>query len=301
MPSLLQTLRTQPFAELKQWCQEHVSSDIEFIGADDKQHKQYLALAQDYLEVFPTQSNQLAYAALHGYDHYIQQLPADASVFNQLNEYGLSPLHLAAVNGHINTAKALLQHGALPTCQNAQQQYPLSTCLKLPFFCSASLRANKVQLFRLLNDAAPGLLEHQDNSGHTVFHRLAEKNWSELLAEVIPQAPNGLLIKNNTGNYPVHCALLNRANQVLELLLNTPKLNQLTDPHGWNALHYAARDDKLSCLAQSCRVSPQSINTPVREGKTPLTLAYEAKNQAAIDTLLNAGADEHHTTKNNKV
>jgi ankyrin repeat protein len=291
-----QNLSEQSLQALKQWCQDNVSTDIEFIGSDEEQRRDYLQLAKDYLEVFPTQSHPLAYAGQHGYDHYINKTNASADAFNQVNEHGMSPLHLAAVNGHVNTVKALLSKGALATCMNRQEEYPIYVCLRLPFVKDRpALRAKKEEIFRLLNATAPGLLEHRDYAGETVFHLIAAHNFKALLEDAMNQAPGGLLIKTNWGNYPVHTALLNQATEVMDLLLQKPEMNQVTDSTGWNALHYAANNSNFTYLEHSCHISPESINQQDKEGNTPLKLAIEAKNQAAIDTLLQAGADITHT------
>jgi ankyrin repeat protein len=276
---------------LKQWCHEHISTDIEYSGSEEEQRQHYAELVEQYTEVFPTQKNQLAYAALHGYDRYISQLDAPASTFNQLNEHSMSPLHLAAVKGHINTVKALLQRGAEASCLNSRKQYPLFVCLQLPYSHDDSLRTKKETIFQLLNTAAPGLLEHLNDSGDSVFHLLATHNYSTLLKEASQQAPRGLSVRNNWGNYPVHCALSNGAMDVIAYLLNKPEMNELTDSNGWNALHYAAHDHALSSyLAQSCQLSPvSSINQLDYDGNTPLDIAIAAGNEVAITTLKAAG------------
>ncbi len=305
---LCETLRLeneQQYDLLKTWCECHVSTDISYDGSAADQYISYLALAKQYLDYFlpniPVNPNEVSaqfngmtcvqYAALNGYDHYILNLTGVAShAFNQAASGGMTPLHLAAAGGFPHVIRALLKFGADATQTNQSNQLPIFSALFVPMFHDETLIGKKAWIFTTLNTKAPGLLEHQDSSGDTVFHLMAVHGFKRLLTEYMVIVPKALFISNNRMRYPIHTAILNNQPDIVELLLSVPDMAMLADAKGQGALHYAARYGSPAIVKQCCDAT-REINCIDNANRTPLMLAISSQNIEAAKILVTQGAD----------
>ncbi len=294
---------------LQAWCREHVSTDIDYDGTLAEQHADYLTLSAHFLDDFlahipQTNSDDspvfdgltaIQFASQKGYDRYLTNHPCNvAASFNRATLTGLTPLSMAAGMGHLNTVRALLNHGADASKPNQNNQTPMFSALLIPMNHDEAFMRKKELIFQALNVAAPGLLTHQDNSGETVFHLMAAYGFNALLTTEIAHVPQAAFIRNNYTQYPIHTAILNNRYEIARVLLNIPTVATLTDANHRAPLHYAAQYGTQDMVELCCSTS-HNINSLDTANKTPLMLAVQYQNIAILPVLIKHGADIHLT------
>ncbi|RUR16260.1 hypothetical protein ELY21_13340 [Legionella sp. km535] len=288
---------------LKQWFHEHVSTDIDFSGNETEQFDQYKEVTELYLDLILPETTQdigksnplldgesvISALASMGFDRVLFSLKPQQSLLNDKNIDGLTPLHLAALEGHLTTIKILLSLGADTCILSKQNQYPLFSALIVPILHDAQLRQNKVKIFNLLKDKGNQPLNHQDNNGNTVLHQMALQGFDELIKETLATDGELAYIKNNHTHYPIHTAILNNKFESTLLLLQVKDGTTLTDSKGCSPLHYAARYSNQPLIEECCKLS---INKDPLDflGRTPLMLAAELGRLSAVQTLIAHGA-----------
>ena len=280
--------------DLIAWCHHYISKDLHFFGEPEGQYKRYLALAKHYLDVFLPQNatafhplTALQYAAQEGYHYFIAAHPAN---INEPTEKGMSPLHLAAVKGHVHTVETLLACDANPRMTNTDGQRPIHSALFLPAFRGSDLLPKKEQIFRLLLGYAPDSVEKKDASGNTLFHYLAQHGLLNLLKDTLDSHPAGAFYCNDQSQYPIHTAILNRHHDIAKILLAIDGVATQADNTGQTALHYAARYGDEAML-QCCGEKSLSYNIRDREDNTPLLTAAKYGRLDAVKALAVRGAD----------
>jgi len=304
---------------LKRWCRTNVSQDIVFTGSASEKYHQYHELAKAFLDYFKPrvpgnieqlvddfeQQTAIQYAATKGYDRFIHSLKMlTPMVFDQPNQNSMTPLHLAALKGHVHTVDALLKQGANPKITNKNKQTPLFSALQLSIRDKndKKMHSKKEHVFHLLWSNAPDSVMHQDTSGDSVFHLMASNGFADLLSQTLEKAPEGIALRNNHTRFPIHTAILNNQLSVAKHLLEHASdiANDQTDSQGRAPLHYAAMygsDD----LVELCISATKDINKRDTLDQTPLILAAAAHNQtAAVHILIHHGADESLTDCNNR-
>jgi ankyrin repeat protein len=299
---------SQKLGLLQQWFQKTISRDLQITRDENEQYAQYQEAIETYFEyILPetkgdiTKSNPqfdneslLTALASMGFDQVLLSLKPDAALLNTPNINGLTPLHLAALAGHIHTTQALLDLGEEAGILNKQQQYPLFSALMLPMLHDEELKQNKIVLFRLLRDKGAQPLNHQDTSGNTVLHQMALHDFGVLIEELLTSNLALAYIKNNHTHYPIHTAILNNQLQNVRLLLNIKDGATLADNHGWVALHYAARYGDKAILEECCKVNT-NVDILDHDGRTPLMLAVEQGHISEVQDLIAHGAQTNLT------
>lgn len=290
---------------LEKWCHEHVSHDILYQGQPHEKYSGYLGFIENYLDNFiahlPTDLaekipyygnlNAIHYAAQQGYEHFIHaQASLPDTVINEADNYGFTPLHKAALQGHYFTVKALLAKGANPQLENTQKQLPIQSALFVPIAYQKNNLDRKQQIVRALLPLSPAALSRHDKDGNTLMHLAVLNPFDELINDLVKAAPKLPFIKNTAGLYPIHTAILNQQAQAVDKLLAIDKVATLTDGHENLPLHYAARYG-IAGIVTSCCKATTDVNCLNGEGRTPLLEAVYAGNEEALTPLLLHGAD----------
>ncbi|KTD18779.1 Ankyrin repeat protein [Legionella lansingensis] len=287
---------------LEHWCYEHISRDIRYFGNVAEKRQSYLSLAKYYLDEFvgsiPKNSaetpkfdnlNVIQYAAYRGYDHYLNSLSLPKNKWDEATIAGMTPLHLAALQGHVHTVQVLLAKGANPNKENNNSQLPIHCALTVAIAHESDLLKRKKDIFSLLKPYIQDIT-HRDDSGNSILHHTVINGFYELTKELLEENPELAFCKNNYHRFPIHTAILNQQTQIAQLLLAIKKVATLTDVEGRVALHYAACYGKPDMVQLCCDATPD-INIRDSYGKTPLILAEEAKNTEGINILITNGAD----------
>ncbi|RUR19059.1 ankyrin repeat domain-containing protein [Legionella sp. km535] len=299
---------------LERWCLEHVSTDIQIkTGSINERYTQYLELAQYYLEQFAPNippdlvkpvpefddKTTIEAAAYYGLDRVLVALAPSQELINTPNSFGLTPLHVAAIEGNVHTVQILLDLGADPAQKNNQLQMPIFNALQLPVLYENELRESKIKIYQLLKKADPDTLNNQDSSGDTVLQKMAVHDFSTLINDLLSTHPNLAYTMNNHSHYPIHTALLNNSIHCAGILLRDKEMVQVADTKGRVPLHYAARYNGVDMIALCLAASPDSDPVDV-EGKTPFMLAAEVGNLDAMQALLDRGANAQLTDNQGK-
>ena len=299
--------RANKKSALINWCQQHISSDLHFIGSDIEIYDQYYQLALNYVDNFlphaldefeapqPPLDNlsPIHYAARQGYNIYLasQEKEKISHVINSKDHLGLTPLHYACSLGHVETVKTLLSLGADPTITNAAGQTPLFSCVRIPSLCEETLITNKTAIGLILIDQMTiSDLALVDDSGNTALHEVVVHNLPSLVAKLIEKNPQLAFIANNFQRYPIHLAILNSQKENVAILLAVAGVEQLSDEKGRTALHYSAFYGGMGML-QLCCTYCKDLNIRDKENKTPLMQAAFAGRSALVELLLRMRAD----------
>lgn len=294
---------SEKLALLKHWFTENVSSDLLFSGNEAEQYAQYKQVTEAYLEhVLPKTkqdlgkthrqfdgANVICALAAMGFDRVLLSLKPERTLLNTPDPHDLSPLHLAAVEGHVKTTEVLLSLGADSCTLNKQSQYPLFSALMVPMLHDDVLKQNKIAIFRLLRDKGTQPLNHRDDSGNTILHQMVLSDFIDLIQETLATEPSLAAIKNNHTLYPIHTAILNNQIQSVALLLQVKEGANLADKNGWTALHYAAIHAQQPLLKECCKFYT-NVDVLDHQKRTPLMLAAEYENLAALKILIKRGA-----------
>lgn len=291
---------------LKEWCLDYVSSDLSISGDEAFQYQEYHAFVKDYFTHFKNHVtkkldkihaewgdlNLVQYAAFNGYDHDLNALSnVSSKTLNEPTRFGMRPLHLAALNGYVQTLQVLLKKGADSRFANQQNQYPIHSSLMVPIVYDEGLIPRKTKLFYLLQEDAPELLVKQDISGDTVAHFMAASKFDVLLQSLVNTHHPALYINNNFSKYPIHVAILNQQLINVIVLMTDPEIPKQADAEGRKPIHYAAKYAHIETLTACLTPENRFIDEKDGYGKTPLMIAVEANNLDAVALLVRSGAD----------
>lgn len=297
----------QQLSTLEQWCKTHISSDLDLKGNTRDKYYFYYTMAKDFFDIFLTHlppqpttvidefnlMNPIQYAAIQGYNFFIDSLTTSPEAFNSPTSAGMTPLHFAAIFGHLATVEALLKHQSNPTLLNNNLQPPLFGALILSLSQTDALIQKKEKIFRLLQALAPEMMEHLDKSGDSIFHLMAAQGFISLLNENLDTYSKLAFLKNNHCHYPIHISILNGQFLITRALLTLEGTDSLIDAHKQTPLHYAARYGTTEMVAICCSLN--NLNALDTEGKTPLIWAVQSDNLDGAQVLIQKGADPYKT------
>jgi ankyrin repeat protein len=277
---------------LADWCYKYISRDKVYKGDPLPTYEKYILLAKNYLEDFVAHPTILT-ATQQGYDRCISVLftSKDAD-WNTANQYGMTPLHIAAIEGYVNTTKALLLQGADPGVVNCNHETPLFSALFLPVLQESNLLDRKEQIFHMLLEESPELRMQQNSSGDTLFHLMVAMGFTRLFAEMLKKYPEIIRSRNYHTHYLIHTAILNRRLDIVQLLISQKGVTEQVDAADRTPLHYAVRTG-IPELVKICAHAAQNINPRDGDDKTPLMLAKEKNNQQIMQLLIELGANSN--------
>ncbi len=182
-----------------------------------------------------------------------------------------TPLHYAAMEGHVEVAKALLDRGADPNARDFLGFTPLH-------YASVYGHVEVVKLL-LERGADPNL---RTVSGETPLHMAVEHCAVLRLLLQHDADPNA---RDKHGKTPLHYAAISGARCSVELLLRHGADPNAKDADGNTPLHKAGNEKTALILAEHTEVAKNN------EGQTPLHLAAERGYTRVIELLLSRGAD----------
>jgi ankyrin repeat protein len=241
---------------------------------------------------------------------------------NAANDYGVTPLALACTNGNADMVDRLLKAGANPNVAQYSGVTPLMLCarsgnvaaVKLMVANGADPNAKETSKGQTAlmwavaeqhSGVVPALLEARADpnarsaSGFTPLMFAAQQGDLESartlatasanVNDATPQGMTPLLVATSSGRAAVSLLLLEKGAQP-----------GAADSRGFTALHYAAQNRALmevlkALLARGVNPNPQLTRGDV--GATPIYLAANAGNAAAIRELAAAGGNPHLPTK----
>lgn len=180
----------------------------------------------------------------------------------------------AASEGNLLEAERLLSNTIDVTHADNQKRIALHYALVLPVVFDDLTRANKLKIAKILIKKAPETLGLADVSGDTAMHLLAANGWDDLLATLLQEDPQyslHLFTANNRGELPIHTAIANQRNNIVEQLLQYEPMETIIDGESNTLLHHAAMANNIEAL--------QSL----LDGEVIDVMATNSNRQTALD------------------
>lgn len=195
-----------------------------------------------------------------------------------------TPLHLAALGGHVEAVLRLLELGADPLKEDSHGNT----------FSEYAVRSKEQRLMNLTK-----LLPfyHQIERDTPLLHAAAQADNTDILRELIADGVD-LNALNKTGHSALHLAVINNAPAVVDVLSNRDDV-ALSNPDQWGntPLHYAALKGHVRLVARLLRAGAKP-DIQNHDGCTPLYLACEQGKSGAVAVLLKNKVD--NSVKNGK-
>jgi ankyrin repeat protein len=267
-------------------------------------------------------SSSLHNAVMDGDLPEIKKLLALCNNPNQVDNFFVTALHLAAAHGQIDAMSLLLKEGANINAQNVAGDYPLHSAV------------DTISSIKLLVKAG-AVVNAKNNTGQTVLHLAADGGKAEIVKFLIESGAD-INMQDSEKNTPLHYAIENESGEIVKTLLKAKANPQIENERNQTSLLLAVENGNLPIIRlvleggadpnhkNSFKVSPlqmavsrgthveilttllkagAKINDADEDGNTPLHDAvvkrYEpSKVLGIITTLLKAGADVH--AKNSK-
>jgi ankyrin repeat protein len=260
-------------------------------------------------------------AAEAGETHRVQQLLAagadvDAQVRsdeNRNSDWGNTPLHLAALNGHEEVVRLLVSRRANVNAASDRGATPLHLAVEHPqvmrqlLAAGANVNARDAQgrtplhwaamggaydAVALLSDGGGGAdLNARDRDGRTPMYLAAQSRSAGAVAELARHGAD-LNLGDTFGVTPLHVACHTAALDVAEVLVNAGAALDAQDQLSCTPLHEATRNRAEGVVAMLLEAGA-SPTVSDAFGTTPLHLASRYGDQVVARLLLARGADTH--------
>ncbi|XP_022243336.1 transient receptor potential cation channel subfamily A member 1-like [Limulus polyphemus] len=179
----------------------------------------------------------LAGGSLEDFWNYLNQHQGSsiASLMNERDVHGCTPMHYASRTGHLKTIRSLLRLGAVVNLKNNDNQSPLH-------FAARYGRYNTVRHL-LESNRGTLIINEMDGEGKTPLHIASENGHTRVVYLLLVKG--ALLHRDHKGRTPMHYAAMNGYTQTIEQLLSfhSHLLDQM-DRDGNTALHLAAMNNK---------------------------------------------------------
>jgi len=141
-------------------------------------------------------------ASYHGNLNAIALLLAYRAKIDETNNYGTTPLMMAAYNGQYHAVKALIENGANIHCHNVNKK----NALHYASLCkNTQLKANYIKIIELLIERKINI-NKQESNGNTALHNALSKNNTDIALLLTQHGAQQDLV-NNQKKTPLDIAL----------------------------------------------------------------------------------------------
>ncbi|EPS60730.1 hypothetical protein M569_14072 [Genlisea aurea] len=202
-----------------------------------------------------------------------------ASVVNEVNELGETPLYTAADKGHIDVVKELLKYA------NKETLTKKSRSMFDPLHIAASQGHHEIVKVFLEHD--PALSKTIGPSNATPLITAAAKGHTEVVKELLSKDCGLIEIARSNGKNALHLAARQGHVDIVKLLLQSdPQLARRTDKKGQTALHMAVKGVNSELVKLLLDADAAIVMLPDKFGNTALHVATRKKRAAITNELL---------------
>ncbi|KAE9589270.1 hypothetical protein Lal_00000464 [Lupinus albus] len=203
-----------------------------------------------------------------------------ASVVNEENELGETPLFTAAEKGHLDVVKELLNYSTNETVSKKNRSG------FNPLHIAASQGHHAI--VQVLLDYDPGLSKTIGPSNATPLITAATRGHTEVVNELLSKDSSLLEIARSNGKNALHLAARpGHVDIVKALLIKDPQLARRTDKKGQTALHMAVKGQSCDVVKLLLEADAAIVMLPDKFGNTALHVATRKKRVEIVNELLN--------------
>jgi len=237
-------------------------------------------------DVVKINTNTKQYSLLHiaaeeNFDEMVKLLLESNANAMCVDKNGLTALHSATYNGHLECVKLLIEKD--PTTIND------ITIDGLTILNIAAQNGHVQVVDFLINSGADFLI--RNSVGWTALHSAAAEGHIgcvKLLTEKDPTTINEI---TNDGDTALYLAAQNGHFEIVIFLIKSEANLFITESYGWTVLHIAAANRHLECAKLLTETDPTTINKITNDGETALYLAAQNGHVEVVDFLIKSGAD----------
>ena len=204
------------------------------------------------------------------------------------NAAGETPLSRAISRGHYESAKLLLDNGALPTCRDSSGVTALQLAVK--YGAQGGDASKACRILQLLLGIASNV-DEVDAEKRTALHFAVVDDALLSGVNALLNAGASVNIADWAGHTPLHWACYFDAVAISNSLLDHGASASARDRHQRTPLHSAAERNSLRCLELLIQNSSLSVDVVDVDGFSPLHYAARASAIECVKLLLEAGAD----------
>ncbi|XP_019452558.1 PREDICTED: ankyrin repeat-containing protein ITN1-like isoform X2 [Lupinus angustifolius] len=203
-----------------------------------------------------------------------------ASVVNEENELGETPLFTAAERGHLDVVKELLKYSTNETVSKKNRSG------FNPLHIAASQGHHAI--VQVLLDYDPGLSKTIGPSNATPLITAATRGHTEVVNELLSKDSSLLEIARSNGKNALHLAARPGHVEIVKaLLIKDPQLARRTDKKGQTALHMAVKGQSCDVVKLLLEADAAIVMLPDKFGNTALHVATRKKRVEIVNELLN--------------
>lgn len=195
-----------------------------------------LQLTQDH-----TGATALHLAASEGHGEMVRKLmqlgAGEIHLSGGRRKYAKTPLHDAAMNGHLDVCRALVDFGFLVDCHTTRGRTPLMYAVK----------GNHVDVVRYFVEECGANVDEQNEMGVTPVY-IASQDGLETIVELLVKNGANVNLNNRTRHAPLHEAIAGGHLAVAEFLLNNGADKHAVDAMGVTIWHEAAGNGDVALL-----------------------------------------------------
>lgn len=204
-----------------------------------------------------------------------------------LTSFDETPLHIAAMQGHLDFVRALLHHKPdLASEVNSQGSSPLHLASTNGY----------TEIAKLLVTANPDMCSVRDEDGRTPLHLAVMKGRLEVIEELVRARSEVVRYKGDRGETLLHLAVKHNRVESLKLLSQLDREADVNarDDDGNTVLHIATSLKQLETVKYLIKGNRVKVEAGNRNGFTALDLIENMPRDLKVmeirECLLNAGA-----------
>ncbi|CAH0478353.1 unnamed protein product [Peronospora belbahrii] len=212
-----------------------LTKGLEDIAQEER--RDLLQLTQDH-----NGSTALHLAASEGQCEMVQMLldlgAGEVHIGGGRKKYARTPLHEAAINGHMEICRLLVSFGLLVDCHTTRGRTPLMYAVK----------GNYVELARYFVTEAGANVNEQNEMGMTALYIACQDGHEEMVKVLVQEANADVNLSNCTNHTPLHEAVAGGFTEIVYFMLRNGANKYVVDKMGVTVWHEAAGNGSLDML-----------------------------------------------------